>query len=84
MRKVTGMVCTDCHAIAGEDCINLHRPVRAKLSVVGYSIKKPHGRKKVKLWKLKDPETRRNCQDRLARSLGACSGDMEELEKNLR
>ena len=30
LRKARGVNCTDCHAIAGEECLTVHRPVRAK------------------------------------------------------
>ena len=53
-----------------------HRPVRAKLSVAGFRKKKYHGKKRVKLWRLKDPD---ECQEKLKKSLEGFSGDMEEL-----
>ena len=83
IRKVRGLNCTDCHAMAGEDCFTVHRPVRAKLYVSGLKMRKPHAKRKVKLWKLDDPEKRRECQERLIRSMEGCSGDMETLERNV-
>ena len=83
MRKAAGVLCTDCHAIAGEDCITQHRPVRAKISVTGFRRKKYHGNKRVKLWRLKDPEIRSKCQEKLQRSMEGSSGDIEKLEKNM-
>ena len=83
MRKASGVLCTDCHAIAGEDCLTQHRPVRAKLSVAGFGRKKYHGKKRVKLWRLKDPHKRSECQEKLIRSLEGSGGDMEKLEKNM-
>ena len=56
LRRVRGVSCTDCHAIAGEDCLTVHRPVRAKLSVSDLVKQKPHGKRRVKL---DDPEERR-------------------------
>ena len=82
-RKARGVQCTDCQAIPGEDCLTQHRPVRAKLFVSGFKKQKPHGQKRVKVWKLEDPEKRRECQERLRRSMEGCSGDMESLERNV-
>ena len=83
MRKATGVLCTDCHAIAGEDCLTQHRPVRAKISVAGFSRRGYHGKKRVKLWRLRDPEMRSECQEKLKRSMEGSSGDIEKLEKNM-
>ena len=35
---------------------------------------------RVKLWKLKDPVKRKECQERLIASLEGCRGDMEKSE----
>ena len=83
LRKVRGVNCTDCHAIAGEDCLNVHRPVRPTLYVADLAKQKPHGKRRVKLWKLDDPEKRREYQDRLRISMEGCRGDMERLERNV-
>ena len=83
MRRATGVLCTDCHAVPGEECLTQHRPVRAKISVAGYRRKIYHGIKRVKLWRLKDPEKRIECQEKLKRRLEESSVDMEILERNI-
>ena len=83
LRKVRSVNYTDCHAIAGEDCLTVHRPVRAKLFVSGLEKQKPHSKRKVKLWKLDDPEKRRECQERFRINMEGYGGDMERLERNV-
>ena len=45
LRKAAAVLCTDCHAITGKDCITHQGPVRAKISVTGFRRKKYHGKK---------------------------------------
>ena len=83
MRGTAGVVCTDCHTIPGEECVTQHRPVRASINVRDFKRKKYKRDKKIKVWKLSDPERRLEYQEKLKRSMETCHGNMEQLEKNL-
>ena len=83
LRGAAGVVCTDCHAIPGEECVTQHRPVRASISIRDFKRKKHRRNKKIKMWKLSDPERRLEYQENLKRSMETCHGNMEQLEKNL-
>ena len=84
LRKSRGIVCTDCHTLPGEECVTQHRPVRATISVADFHRRGFRGKKKIKLWKLKDQDNKRECQEKFWRKMEHCHGDMEMLQKQLK
>ena len=56
MRPKSDMKAIDCRAIPGGSCAYEHRPVRADIRISSMKRRKVGGRKKFKIWKLKDEE----------------------------
>ena len=73
----------DCRAIPGECCVAQHRPVRADIKLSGMKRRKVQGRRKVKVWKLKDEATRGVFRDRIAERLQMAEGHWTELQNSV-
>ena len=65
MRPKPDMIAVDCRAIPGESCAHQHRPVRADIRISSMKRRKVGGRKKYKIWKLKDEAVREEFEKRL-------------------
>ena len=76
MKKVRGVCVTDCKVIPGEACLTQHRLVCAAFQFLESKKKKLKEMRKIKIWKLKDRETRDVFQERLKEKI-ASSGDGE-------
>ena len=61
----------NCKAIPGEECLTQHRLVRADFKIKNFQRKKWKGMKKLKVWKLKDENTRQQFLEEV--SVGALS-----------
>ena len=61
----------NCKAIPGEECLTHHRFVRADFKIQNFQRKKWKGMKKLKVWKLKDENTRQQFLEEV--SVGALS-----------
>ena len=70
----------DCRAIPGECCATQHRPVRADIRVSTMKRRKVKGRKKIKAWKLKDEELRRNFEARLEGEFQAIGDQWTDMQ----
>ena len=84
MKKVRGVCVTDCKAIPGEACLTQHRLVCAAFQFLESKKKKYKGMRKIKIWKLKDRETRDLFEEILKEKI-ASSGDGEwkNLEEDI-
>ena len=69
MRDKRGAKVSDCCVIPGEACLTQHRLVRAKINIRNHSKFKVHVQKRIKMWKLKDPELRERYERKLAEYL---------------
>ena len=65
LRPRTDIKPVDCRAIPGECCVTQHRPVRADFRVSHMKRRKVGGRRKLKAWKLKDEQVRREFTSKL-------------------
>ena len=74
---------TDCKAIPGEACLTQHRLVRADLKVVDIKRKKWKGIKKIKVWKLKDEDTRKEFEAKFSQKMRTCTGTWKQLVENV-
>ena len=55
----------DCGVLPGEAYVAQHRLVRAKIMLKEKISRKIHARKRIKLWKLKEEEKRRDYEENL-------------------
>ena len=58
MRDKRGAKISDCCVLLGEACLTQHRLVRAKIFIRNHSKFEVHVQKRVKMWRLKDPDLR--------------------------
>ena len=81
MRKSEVVKVKNCKVIPGEACITQHRLLCADLCV--RHMKRPkmkNGEKRIKVWKLKDEQTRRHFEERLTERVEE-RGSLEEAEQ---
>ena len=79
MRKRAGATVLDCTVIPGEACMTQHRLVRAALRIKGHVARKRIHKKKIKVWRLKDEERRREYEEEFARSVKQGDGSWNSL-----
>ena len=84
MRTKRGIVVTDCYAAPGEACLTQHRPVCAILYCKDYRRTRRVPIKRIKLWKLKDEELRREYEAKLQEKVNQGIEQADQLEKNIR
>ena len=70
MRQKSGAVIRDCAAIPGEAFLTQHRAVRAKICIRNYRKKEKRLKKRLKTWKLKNEESRRQFEQTFADRVG--------------
>ena len=76
MRRQEWQMVKDCKVIPGEECLAQHRLLCVDLHVADPKRRRPQvGRKRLKIWKLKEEETRRVFEERLEGKLEDHSGD---------
>ena len=84
MKKVRGVCVTDCKAIPGEACLTQHRLVCAAFRFSESKKKKWKGIRKIKIWKLKDRETRDAVEERLKEKIDSSGdGEWKNLEEDI-
>ena len=83
MRPKPGATATDCAAIPGEAFLTQHRVVRAKIEIKGYSKRKKPLRKKLKIWKLKNEETRERFEETFTQILENETKSWEKVQESM-
>jgi len=82
MSKGRSVKVFDCKVIPGEECITQHRLVCADMVVKGLkkSIRR-RGEKRIKTWRLKDPEIKREFQEKLSHRIGEIEGNWKRYRE---
>ena len=83
MRPARSLRAVDCKAIPGVCCAAQHRPVRADIKITGMKRRKVEGRKKLKMWKLRDPALCDELRDKLKEKLPDCGELRSAFQDNL-
>ena len=83
MRPKSDMKAVDCRAIPGESCAYQHRPVRADIRVSCMKRRKVGGRKKLKIWKLKDETVREEYEGKLEERFQSGRVGWSELQNDI-
>ena len=84
LRKDRELFVRDCMVIPGEACLTQHRLLKADIKVKNLKRrKKQRGDKKIKVWKLKDEETRRQFEMKVQQKNNANRGGWKQLSENL-
>ena len=74
VRVGSGTKMKDCKTFPGEPCLTQHRAVCGVLMVKFFKRKTPIGPKRLKTWKLKNPDCKLIFQDRLNEKVSNCNG----------
>ena len=72
----------NCKVIPGEDCVTQHRLLCADIQMKEMTRpRRRRGEKKIKIWKLKDPNMKAHFQDKLNEKLSGQEGGWKELRE---
>jgi len=72
----------DCKVIPEEECLTQHRLVCADMVVKGLNKStRKRGEKRRKVWRLKDPEIKREFQEKLSHRIGEIDGNWKRYRE---
>lgn len=74
---------TNCKAVPGEACLLQHRMVRADLLIADAKKKEWKGERKIKMWKLKNENTRKKFENVFSERMMLGDGSWKQLEVNI-
>ena len=72
---------TNCKVIPGEECLTQHRLVRADFKLKDWKKKKWRGAKKIKAWRLKNPDVRQEFHAAVLANMDDFDGSWEKAQE---
>ena len=83
MRRMENIREKDCTVIPGEACLPQHRLLRLELRVKGRRKMKKERVKRIKTWKLKDEDVRKEYSEKVSSYIEAKTGRLETLHEGM-